>query len=104
MVTQQSFSKNKKTIPVLEDGTVSRGHGFGSTQNTTGEVVFSTSMVGHPEALVDPNLIDLVKQVIVNKPVHYKVEGKDTYIFEKEIIGGRIEIKTIERGDNYATT
>ena len=55
MTTQQSFSKNNKTVPFLEDNTIFRGHGFGATQKTTGEVVFSTSMVGYPEALTDPS-------------------------------------------------
>ena len=55
MVTQKSPSKNKKAVLILEDGTIFLGHGFGSTRKTTGEVVFSTSMVGYPEALTDPS-------------------------------------------------
>jgi len=55
LVTQHSSSKNKKAVLVLEDGTLFNGYGFGATQKTTGEVVFSTSMVGYPEALTDPS-------------------------------------------------
>ncbi len=55
MVTQHSSSKNKKAVLVLEDGALFNGYGFGATQKTTGEVVFSTSMVGYPEALTDPS-------------------------------------------------
>ncbi len=55
MATPHSSSKNKKAVLVLEDGTLFTGHGFGATQKTTGEVVFSTSMVGYPEALTDPS-------------------------------------------------
>ncbi len=40
---------------VLEDGTVFLGKGFGASTKLTGEVVFSTSMVGYPEALTDPS-------------------------------------------------
>jgi len=40
---------------LLEDGTFFTGKGFGATENTSGEVVFSTSMVGYPEALTDPS-------------------------------------------------
>jgi len=40
---------------VLEDGTVFDGYSFGATKSTTGEAVFSTSMVGYPEALTDPS-------------------------------------------------
>lgn len=40
---------------VLEDGSIFSGQGFGATGRTTGEVVFSTGMVGYTEALTDPS-------------------------------------------------
>jgi len=55
LVPEQSSSKNKKAILFLEDGTFFIGKGFGATVKITGEVVFSTSMVGYPEALTDPS-------------------------------------------------
>ena len=55
MVPELNSSKNKKAVLVLEDGTVFTGYGFGATGKTTGEVVFSTGMVGYPEALTDPS-------------------------------------------------
>ena len=40
----------------LSDGTVLGGHSFGANMaHTTGEVVFTTGMVGYPEALTDPS-------------------------------------------------
>jgi carbamoyl-phosphate synthase small subunit len=48
-------SMNKKAVLILEDGTFFVGKGFGSSKKTSGEVVFSTSMVGYPEALTDPS-------------------------------------------------
>eukprot|EP00977_Amphora_coffeiformis_P022321 scaffold10821_cov199-Amphora_coffeaeformis.AAC.6 len=40
----------------LADGTVMAGYSFGANiANTTGEVVFTTGMVGYPEALTDPS-------------------------------------------------
>jgi carbamoyl-phosphate synthase small subunit len=50
-----SNSKNKKAVLLLEDGTFFTGKGFGAPKKTSGEVVFSTSMVGYPEALTDPS-------------------------------------------------
>ena len=47
--------KNKKAVLLLEDGTLFTGKGFGSTTKASGEVVFSTQMVGYPEALTDPS-------------------------------------------------
>jgi len=39
----------------LEDGRVFRGEGFGAPVETTGEVVFNTSMTGYQEVLSDPS-------------------------------------------------
>jgi carbamoyl-phosphate synthase small subunit len=44
-----------KAALVLEDGTVFFGKGFGAPCKVSGEVVFSTSMVGYPESLTDPS-------------------------------------------------
>ena len=56
MVPQHStFEKGKKAILLLEDGTSFLGKGFGATGKISGEVVFSTQMVGYPEALTDPS-------------------------------------------------
>ncbi len=40
---------------MLEDGTTFAGTAFGAVGPTAGEVVFSTGMVGYPEALTDPS-------------------------------------------------
>jgi carbamoylphosphate synthase small subunit len=47
---------NRKAV--LEDGSTFLtflGRGFGASKKVSGEVVFSTSMVGYPEALTDPS-------------------------------------------------
>lgn len=40
---------------VLEDGTRLRGVSFGYEETITGELVFTTGMVGYPESLTDPS-------------------------------------------------
>lgn len=40
---------------MLEDGSIYRGCGFGSSGTKVGEVVFTTSMVGYPESITDPS-------------------------------------------------
>ena len=56
MAPQDStFKKCKKAVLLLEDGTSFIGKGFGATAKISGEVVFSTQMVGYPEALTDPS-------------------------------------------------
>lgn len=47
--------KPGKAILVLEDGSHFVGQGFGAVKKVSGEAVFSTSMVGYPEALTDPS-------------------------------------------------
>jgi len=47
--------KPGKAVLVLEDGSHFFGHGFGAAKKVSGEIVFSTSMVGYPEALTDPS-------------------------------------------------
>jgi carbamoyl-phosphate synthase (ammonia) len=40
---------------ILEDGSVHEGYSFGAETPISGELVFSTGMVGYPEALTDPS-------------------------------------------------
>jgi carbamoyl-phosphate synthase small subunit len=46
---------NKKSILVLEDGSVFEGYSFGADASAYGEVVFNTSMTGYQEMLTDPS-------------------------------------------------
>ena len=48
-------ANHRKAILALEDGSYFTGYGFGATKKVSGEVVFSTSMVGYPESLTDPS-------------------------------------------------
>jgi carbamoyl-phosphate synthase small subunit len=45
----------KRTILVLEDGSVYEGDPFGAEGDASGEVVFNTSMTGYQEMLTDPS-------------------------------------------------
>ncbi len=45
----------KRAILVLEDGSVYEGYSFGAEVDTSGEVVFNTSMMGYQEMLTDPS-------------------------------------------------
>ena len=55
MTTINGVEKKKRAILVLEDGSFFIGFGFGEPKKVSGEIVFSTSMVGYPEALTDPS-------------------------------------------------
>ena len=45
----------KRAVLEFEDGTKYAGISFGAEQSMSGEVVFTTGMVGYPEALTDPS-------------------------------------------------
>ncbi|MEM4409183.1 MAG: carbamoyl-phosphate synthase domain-containing protein, partial [Candidatus Caldarchaeum sp.] len=44
-----------EAILMLEDGSTFRGNSFGAEGETTGEVVFNTSVTGYQEILTDPS-------------------------------------------------
>jgi carbamoyl-phosphate synthase small subunit len=50
-----SVLKKHSASLLLEDGTIFNGYSFGAPGGTDGEAVFSTGMVGYPEALTDPS-------------------------------------------------
>jgi carbamoyl-phosphate synthase small subunit len=53
--TKTELQETGKAVLVLEDGSTFAGHGFGAPKKVSGEIVFSTSMVGYPESLTDPS-------------------------------------------------
>ena len=55
MNTKTNAQKTGKAVLVLEDGSTFVGYGFGAPKKVSGEIVFSTSMVGYPESLTDPS-------------------------------------------------
>lgn len=46
---------SRKAYLILENGTYFEGESFGAEKETTGELVFTTSMVGYLETLTDPS-------------------------------------------------
>jgi carbamoyl-phosphate synthase small subunit len=77
LVQQLYSTKNKKAALVLEDGTIFIGNGFGATKKLSGEVVFSTSMVGYPEALTDPSYKGQILSLTYPLVGNYGVPGND---------------------------
>ena len=48
-------TRKTKAKLILEDGSEFSGYSFGYEDNTNGEVVFNTGMVGYPETMTDPS-------------------------------------------------
>lgn len=80
--------RERKAAIALEDGTCLIGYGFGATKKVTGEVVFSTSMVGYVEALTDPSyhgqILTLTYPLIGNYGVPAHPEGEIAPPFESD--------------------
>jgi carbamoyl-phosphate synthase small subunit len=73
-------SANDKKLPgvlALEDGTVFRGRGFGSTATTVGEAVFNTSMTGYQEVLTDPSYAGQIVCMTASQIGNYGVNSAD---------------------------
>lgn len=70
---------------ILEDGTAFSGKSFGAEKSVSGEVVFSTAMVGYPESLTDPSykgqLLTLTFPLIGNYGVPGEIKENDLECF-----------------------
>jgi len=71
----------RKAVLVLEDGTFFIGRGFGATRKVSGEVVFSTSMVGYPESLTDPSYEGQILTLTYPLIGNYGVPAYDDFMF-----------------------
>ncbi len=68
---------NKKAILALADGTVFDGYSFGAEGETTGEVVFNTSMCGYQEVLTDPSYKGQIVAMTYTQIGNYGVDEED---------------------------
>jgi len=68
----------KKVRLILENGEEFEGFSFGAEKSASGEVVFSTGMVGYPESLTDPSYKGQI--LVLTYPLigNYGVPGKET--------------------------
>ena len=68
---------SKKAFLVLEDGSVFEGETFGAANETSGEVVFNTSMTGYQEILTDPSYAGQI--VVPTYPIigNYGINAED---------------------------
>ncbi len=66
-----------KALLVLADGTVFEGETFGAEGETTGEVVFNTSMTGYQEILTDPSYKGQIVTMTYTQIGNYGVNEED---------------------------
>lgn len=67
----------KEALLVLKDGTVFEGRCFGAEGETTGEVVFNTSMTGYQEILTDPSYKGQIVAMTYSQIGNYGLNRED---------------------------
>jgi carbamoyl-phosphate synthase small subunit len=67
----------KKAILALEDGTYFIGYSFGAQGETSGELIFNTSMTGYQEILTDPSYRGQIVVMTYPQIGNYGVNGED---------------------------
>lgn len=75
-IKEKSLNKLRALL-LLEDGTIFNGYSFGKIGETTGEVVFNTSLTGYQEILTDPSYTEQI--VVMTYPLigNYGVNPSD---------------------------
>lgn len=76
-----------KALLVLSDGVVFEGRGFGCEGETTGEVVFNTSMTGYQEILTDPSYKGQIVTMTYPQIGNYGINTEDI----ESLYGPRVE-------------
>jgi len=69
--------ERKKAVLALEDGTIFEGLAFGAEGETTGELVFNTSMTGYQEVLTDPSYKGQIVTMTYSQQGNYGVNDED---------------------------
>ena len=93
METETRPRKAGKAALVLEDKSLFIGKGFGAVGKVSGEVVFSTSMVGYPESLTDPSYNGQILTLTYPLVGNYGVPAYDDYMFKVPLHFESIGIK-----------
>ena len=74
-------------ILALEDGTWFKGVSAGATGETSGEVVFNTSMTGYQEVLTDPSYAGQIVTMTAPQIGNYGVAGTDAESGKPQVAG-----------------
>src|SRR3989344_2252597 len=85
---------------ILENGDEFKGFSFGAEHSVSGEVVFSTGMVGYPESLTDPSYKGQI--LVLTYPLigNYGVPGKETeHDLLKNFESDKIQVRALVISD-----
>src|ERR1700691_3882078 len=79
----------------LEDGAVYTGRAFGAAGETSGEVVFNTSMTGYQEVLTDPSYKGQIVTMTYPLIGNYGVTSEDEESSKPQVAGFIVRENTL---------
>ena len=94
----------KHGVLLLEDGTIFEGTSFGYIRETAGEVVFSTGMVGYPEALTDASFAGQILAMTYPIIGNYGVPDQSLWEDDKIHVSGLIVSNYIDLPSHAQST
>jgi carbamoyl-phosphate synthase small subunit len=95
--------EHKKAVLVLEDGKVFEGSSFGAKGESSGEVVFNTSMTGYQEIITDPSYQGQLVTMTYPQIGNYGINESD-HESRKPFLGGFIVKEVCFTPQNYFLT
>lgn len=81
------MTKKNKAILVLQDGTIFQGRSFGYEGESSGEVVFNTSLTGYQEILTDPSYRGQIVTMTYPMIGNYGVNSADVESEKPQVAG-----------------
>lgn len=95
-----SLVMNKSAVLILEDGERFEGYSFGAEGETSGEVVFNTSMTGYQEIITDPSYHGQLVMMTYPHIGNYGINDSD-WEARKPFLGGLIAKEICFTPQNY---
>ena len=86
---------------VLKDGSKFEGQIFGSPKSASGELVFSTGMMGYPESLTDPSYKGQILVLTYPLVGNYGVPDKDFWESDQIMVSGLVVSDYIDTPSHY---
>lgn len=93
----------KKALLALADGLVFEGHSFGAEGETSGEIVFNTSMTGYQEILTDPSYKGQIVTMTYTQIGNYGINVEDVESV-KPYVEGFIVKESCDIPSNWRST
>lgn len=104
IVDRQPVQQTRYGALVLADGTMFEGMSFGAQRAIAGEVVFSTGMVGYPEAFTDPSFTSQILTMTYPLIGNYGVPTSDVWEDDHIHIAGLVVSNYVDTPSHAQST